>query len=118
MSWLGVSRDFAMERGGPYVNIVLQFHPARAVKFDLLQCLARLVVGYTFGVLYSPYCCGLVQVALVVHIELAEGILKTEDITLLELRILPVLYVSTGGSRKEWATYLWSLITFIVEGWI
>jgi hypothetical protein len=61
----------------------------------------------------------LINVSLVIDIEFAESILQTEDLVLLELRILPVpLQVSKDsrnqGSQTIVKAYLCNLITFIL----
>ena len=64
----------------------------------------------------------LVEVALVIDIEFAECLLQAEDLTLLELGILPVCNVmlatveASGGAGKRVAraTYFCSLIMFMM----
>jgi hypothetical protein len=65
----------------------------------------------------------LVQIALVVNVELAEGILQAEDLALLELRVLSArnamlaaVAVEAGGVawRGAGATYFCSLMMFMV----
>ena len=67
----------------------------------------------------------LVDVALVVNVELAEGILQPEDLALLELRVFParnalLAAVEAGGGAWKYAdaTHFCSLMMFIVaEVW-
>jgi hypothetical protein len=65
---------------------------------------------------------GLVEVALVVYVKLAKGILKTKDLPLRKLGVFPVrnvilAIVEADGYRAKvgrGGTYFCSLITFIV----
>jgi hypothetical protein len=61
---------------------------------------------------------GLVEVALVVDVELAESILQAEDLALLELRVFPERNAPSvrgeaGGVR---GAYFWSLMMFMAVG--
>lgn len=73
----------------PYPNIIVQFHPSRAVQLNLSECLTNNIVRLLFGILHGAYGSGFIEVALVVYIQLSEGILKAEDFILLKLWIFP-----------------------------
>lgn len=75
--------------GGTNIDIVLQFDPARTVEVDIFQDLADGVIGLSFGLLGGLDGHGLVQVAPIIDIQLAKGVLKSEDFALLELGVLP-----------------------------
>lgn len=75
--------------GAMYIDIVLELHPSRAIKLDLLQRLSHDIIRLPFGVLCRLDHRCLVQVPLVVKVEAAECILQTEDLVLLKLRKLP-----------------------------
>jgi hypothetical protein len=74
----------------PYINIVVQLHPSRTVQLHLLQGLAHDIVRLVLRLLGGLDDRGLLDVALVVLVELAEGILQAKDLALLELGILSV----------------------------
>jgi hypothetical protein len=76
------------------IDIVVQLDAARAVQLDLLQGLAHDVVGLVLRLLRRLDDRGLVEIALVVQVELAEGILQPEDLALLELRVFPAPWPS------------------------
>lgn len=57
-----------------YANIVLQLDPPGGVEFDLLECLPHDIVGLSLAGLGCLDGSGLVYVALVVDVELAEGV--------------------------------------------
>lgn len=86
---------------GTYSNVVFQLDTSRRVKFHLLQGLAHNVVRLTLACLCGLDGGGLVNVALVVDIEVAEGIAQFKDLILLELRKFPVrkARVSRGQRR-------------------
>jgi hypothetical protein len=104
-----------------YIHIVVQLHAPRAVKFHLLQRLADHIVRLVLRLLRRLDHGALVEVALVVDVELAEGILQPEDLALLELRVLPARNARLAGvqaDRVAWkcadAAYFCSLMMFIV----
>jgi hypothetical protein len=84
-----------------HVNIVVQLDAPRAIELDLLQGLAHDVVRLAFRLLRGLDDGGLVEIALVVDVELAEGILQPEDLALLELRVFPGVLRSAWWSTVE-----------------
>lgn len=108
-----------------YIHIVVQFYSPRAVQLHLFQGLAHDIVRLVLRLLGGLDHRGLVEIALVVDIELAKGILQAKDLTLLELGVLPVrnallATVEPGGcvSNRRDTAYFWSLIMFILaEFW-
>jgi hypothetical protein len=70
-----------------YINIVIQFNSPRTIQLNLLQGLAHHVVRLTLTLLDRADGAGFVQVAAIVNVQLAEGILQGEDVRLLELRV-------------------------------
>lgn len=89
---------------GDEIYVIIQLHSPRAIQLDLFEGLAHNIVGLVLGLL----CClddgGLVNVALVVDVELAEGVLQAEDLALIELGIFSAhnggLAVSGMGRRR------------------
>ena len=77
-----------LERG-TYTDIVFQLYSSGRVEFDILQGLSHDIVRLPLALLRGLDRGGLVDVALVVDVELAEGVGEAEDLVLLELRILP-----------------------------
>lgn len=76
-----------------YADIVLQLDAPGGVEVDLLECLSHDIVGLSLAGLGRLDGSGLVYVALVVDIELAEGVCQAEYVVLLELGELPVVVV-------------------------
>ena len=72
-----------------YIDIVVQLDTPGAIQFHLFECLTDNIVGLVLRVLGRLDHCTFIQVALVIHVKLAKGILKLEDLLLLELRVLP-----------------------------
>ena len=72
-----------------HIDIVLEFDSPRAVQLNFLQRLSHDVVRLVFGVLGRFDDGRFVEIALVVDVQLAEGVLQAEDFRLLELRIFP-----------------------------
>lgn len=113
-------------RGAPghtYIDIVVELDAPRAVELDLLQGLAHNVVGLVLRLLRRLDDGRFVKVALVVDVELAEGILQPEDLALLELRVLPALLPSASqdgliarSSVERRGAYFCSLMTFMAAG--
>lgn len=98
-----------------YINIVVQLHSPRAVKLYLLQRLSDNVVWLPLRGLRRLDHGGLVEVALVISVQLAESILQLEDLVLLELRIFPecLSVMRRAGAEGGVWTDLCSLITFM-----
>lgn len=69
------------------VHVVLQLNSPRTVQLHLLQCLSDHIVRLSLGVLDGLDRRGLVYIALVVNVELSEGIRETVDLRLRELGI-------------------------------
>ena len=69
-----------------YSDIVVQFNTTRTVELDFSQRLTDDIVGLSLRVLDAANGGCFVEVALVVDVELPEGILQAEDFVLLELR--------------------------------
>ena len=80
-----------------HIDIVVQFHAPRAIELDLLQRLTHNVVRLVLRLLGRLDDGGLVEVALVVDVELAEGILQSEDLALLELGVFPAALLSASA---------------------
>lgn len=70
-------------------EIVIQLHSSRGVELNLLQSLSDHIVWLSLAGLCSLDGSRLINISLVIYIKLAERILETEDLILLELRILP-----------------------------
>lgn len=79
------------------VHVVVQLHAPRTVKFDFLQCLAHHIVRLALRLLRRLDDRGLIQVAFVVYIELAESILQAKNVCLLELWVFSVGTVSSAS---------------------
>ena len=75
-----------------YADIIIQFHSPRRVQLDFFERLPHNIVGLSFALLGSFYCRGFIEIAFVIDIELAKGILKSEDLVLLELRVFPTYF--------------------------
>jgi hypothetical protein len=71
-----------------YIHIVVELHPPRAVELDLLQRLADHIVRLVLRLLRRLDHGALVEIALVVNVQLAEGVLQAKDLALLELGVL------------------------------
>lgn len=113
-----------------HADVIFQLDPSRGVELNLLQRLADDIVWLALALLGGLDRGGLVQVAFVVYVELAEGIREAEDLVLRELGEL-----SGGGSQQPWmcneagagrvegrrrggwaSAHLWSLRTFMAAG--
>jgi hypothetical protein len=81
----------------PYINIVVQLDSPRAVEFDLLQRLSHHIVRLVLRLLRRLDDGALVEVALVVDVEPAEGVLQAKDLALLELRVFPARNASLAA---------------------
>lgn len=82
------------EIGVTYPDIVLELDPTGRVQLDLLQRLSDHIVGLALARLGGLDRGGLLYVALVVDVELVEGIGERKDVALLKLRVFP----GGGGS--------------------
>lgn len=71
------------------INIVFEFHSARAIKLNLFQGLSNNIIGLALGLLGSLYDSRLVQITSVIEIQLLERILKRKDFALFKLREFP-----------------------------
>ena len=76
--------------GDTHVNIVVQLDSPRAVQLHLFEGLAHHIVRLVLRLLRRLDYRRLVEVALVVDVESAKGILQAEDVRLLELGVFPV----------------------------
>ena len=127
-AWAGWPRVHALLCGrglaqlGDEIHIVVQLDSPRAVELNLLQGLAHDIVRLVLGLLGGLDDGGLVEVALVVDVELAEGVLQAKDLALLELGVLParngcqsLQKPEAGGSawEAEAEAHLWSLMMFM-----
>jgi hypothetical protein len=95
----GSSAELEERLSRTYPNVVLQLDSSRGIELNLLQGLADDIVGLALARLRGLDGGSLVNVALVVDIELAEGVGKGEDLILLELRKLPVKRSVSIASR-------------------
>jgi hypothetical protein len=89
-----------------HINIVLQFYPSRAVQLDLFKRLPHDIVWLMFRLLRRLDHGRLVEIALVVDVEFAEGILQPKDFSLLELGIFPsriVVLATVEAPGKTWS---------------
>jgi hypothetical protein len=122
----GSSAELEERLSQTYPDVIFQLDSSRGIELNLLQGLADDIVGLALARLRGLDGGSLVNVALVVDIELAEGVGKGEDLILLELRKLPVkrsapiasrACAGSGHCRGEacgsWS-YLWSLRTFMM----
>lgn len=101
-----------------YSDVVLKLDPPGGVKLDLLQGLSDNIVRLAFALLGSLDGGSLFYVALVVDVELPEGVGEREDIALLELGVFPVPRLSDNsaiGVVLLAQTYLCSLSTFMMS---
>jgi hypothetical protein len=73
-----------------YTDIVIQLNSPGRVKFHLFQRLPNNIVGLPFTLLRCLDRGSLIDVPFIIDIEFAEGILKSEDLILLKLGILPL----------------------------
>jgi hypothetical protein len=99
-----------------YVNVVLQLNAPGAVELDLFQGLAHDIVWLVLRGLDVLDGRVLVEVALVVDVELAEGILQRKYVALLELRVLSRPWSAVCRRPREGFTCRWSLMTFMIAG--
>lgn len=79
-----------MEHAIAYIYIVVQFYSPRTVELDLFQGLSDHIVRLVLRLLRRLDHRRLVEVALVVNVELAEGILQAKNLALLELGVFSV----------------------------
>jgi hypothetical protein len=115
-----VSVAISLEERHAYIHIVIQFYPPRTVELDLFQGLPHYIVRLVLGLLRRLDDGALVEVALVVNVELAEGILQAKDLALLKLGILSArnAWLANRRSRRAriedaGATYFCSLMIFM-----
>ena len=87
----------ALPQTGDQVHVVVQFHSPRAVQLNLFQGLAHNIVWLPLRVLCAFDGRGLVNIALVVDVELAEGVGQAEDLGLGELGVF-----SRGSCGSVW----------------
>lgn len=85
----GVSYRHDRMHSGTYLDKVLKFNSPGRVEIHFLQSLSHDIIRLSLALLRALDCSSLVEVALVVDVELAKGILEAEDFVLLELRKLP-----------------------------
>ena len=100
----------------PASRAASQLDAPRAIELDLLQGLAHDIVRLVLGLLGGLDDGGLVEVALVVDVELTEGVLQAKDLALLELGVFPARNgcQSLRKSRgPAWKAHLWSLMMFM-----
>jgi hypothetical protein len=122
-AWAGWPRAHALLCGrglaqlGDEVDVVVQLDSPRAVELDLLQGLAHDIVRLVLGLLGGLDDGGLVEVALVVNVELAEGVLQAKDLALLELGVFPARNggqsLRKPGDQRGRRAHLWSLMIFM-----
>jgi hypothetical protein len=122
-AWAGWPRAHALLCGrglaqlGDEVDVVVQLDSPRAVELDLLQGLAHDIVRLVLGLLGGLDDGGLVEVALVVDVELAEGVLQAKDLALLELGVFPARNggqsLRKPGDQRGRRAHLWSLMIFM-----
>jgi hypothetical protein len=86
--------------GVTYPDVILELDSARRVQVNLLQCLSDHIVGLALALLGGLDRGGLLNVALVFNIELAEGIGEPKDVALLELRVFPSAGESEHAGRS------------------
>lgn len=72
-----------------YVDVIVQLYSSRAIQLHLFQRLPDHIVRLPLRCLSGLDDRGFVNVSSVVDIELTKGILETEDIGLVKLRIFP-----------------------------
>jgi len=114
MSW-AVSSGPRRLHDATYIHIVVELDAPRAVELDLLQGLAHDIVGLVLRLLRGLDDGALVEVALVVEVELAEGVLQPEDLALLELRVFPAPLAWRKAKRRTWrGTHFCSLMMFMM----
>lgn len=77
------------EVGRTNINIVVQFYPPRAVELHSLQCLSDNIIRLPLRGLSGLDHGGLVNIALVINIQFAKGVLEGKYVLLLELRVFP-----------------------------
>jgi hypothetical protein len=85
---------------GNKVHVVVQLYSPRTVELDFLQRLAHYIVRLVLCLLGGLDDGRLVEVALIVDVELAEGVLQAKDLALLELGVL---------SARNWCQSPWNL---------
>lgn len=83
-----------------YANVVIEFHPSRAVQFHFSQGLSDNVVRLFLGRLHGLYRGRLVQVSFVVDVQLSKCILQSEDVALLKLGVLPAFLLARFESDR------------------
>lgn len=72
-----------------YIDVIVELYSPRAIELHLFQRLPNHIVGLPLRCLGSLDDRRFVNVSFVVDIELAKGILETENIGLVELRVFP-----------------------------
>jgi len=72
-----------------YIDVIVKLYSPRAIQLHLFQRLPNHIVGLPLRCLGSLNDRRFVNVSFVVDIELAKGILETENIGLVELRVFP-----------------------------
>lgn len=97
-----------------HIDIVVKLYAPRAIELHLLQCLSDNIIGLALGSLGGLDCIGLLNVALVINIELAECLSKAKDVLLLELGILSAANLARFDRKYVSATNLCSLRTFMI----
>jgi hypothetical protein len=83
-----------------HIHIVVELDAPRAVELDLLQGLAHDIIRLVLRLLRGLDDGALVEVALVVEVELAEGVLQPENLALLELRVFPASLAVHSKKKK------------------
>jgi len=78
-------RRFAQFRNE--IHVVIQLYAPRAIQLHLLERLSDYIVGLMFGLLGRFDHSSLVEVVFVVNVELAKGVLESENLSLLELGV-------------------------------
>lgn len=92
-----------------YIDIIIQFYPPRAIQLHLFERLPNNIVWLSFRRLRRFYDGSLIDVALVIDVQLAKGILQTKDVLLLELRIFSSRHIVSQqcfGKGFTWAVQL------------
>lgn len=72
-----------------HADIVFQLDTSRRIQTNIFQGLAYNIVRLAFALLRGLDSSSLVDIAFVVHVQLAESIRQAKDVALLQLRIFP-----------------------------
>lgn len=94
---------------GAHIDVVFKLDAPRAIKSHLLQSLTHHIVRLTFRDLYLLNRGVLVDISLILDVQLAESILKAEDLALLELGVFTLarsVLKAGGGEPGELGTGL------------